>query len=118
MKEFMLLIRTVGDHLTEMSPEQQKLHVQKIGNYIEKLMLEKKLKSAQPLEMEAKTIHGRNRNVKDGPFIESKEVIVGYFHIIAEDMQEAITIANENPILDDVESSIEIRQIKTMDGIN
>ncbi|MEO6720800.1 MAG: YciI family protein [Ferruginibacter sp.] len=118
MKEFMLLIRTEGDHLATMSPEQQQQHVQKIGSYIGKLMQDGKLKGAQPLDMDGSMIHGNKGVFKDGPFNESKEVIVGYFHIIAEDLNEAIEIAKANPVFEAGEASIEVRPIKTMAGIN
>jgi len=38
MKEFMLLIRTEGDHLLTLSPEGQQKHIQKVMVYIEDLM--------------------------------------------------------------------------------
>ena len=52
MKQFLLLIRTEGDHLMDLNPDEQKAHVEKVGGYIGKLMQDGKLKSAQPLEME------------------------------------------------------------------
>ena len=114
----MLLIRTEGDHLAAMSPEQQQHHVQKIGNYIGKLMQEGNLKGAQPLEMNGTMIRGNKGVFKDGPFSESKEVIVGYFHIAAKDLVEAIAIAKANPVFEAGEATIEVRPIKTMEGIN
>ena len=118
MKEFMLLIRTEGDHLAGMSAEEQQKHVQKIGKYINNLMQEGKLKGAQPLDMDGKMIHGKEGVFKDGPFNESKEVIAGYFHIVAKDLNEAIKIAKANPMFEDAEGRIEVRPIKTMAGIN
>ncbi|MGW9686633.1 YciI family protein [Flagellimonas sp. 2504JD1-5] len=118
MQEFMIFIKTKGDHLESLSPEQQQAHVQKIGKYIGGLMESSKLKGAQPLEMNGAIIHGNKGVFKDGPFNESKEVIVGYFHIIAENLEEAITIAKANPMFDDAEGSIEVRPIKQMEGIN
>ena len=118
MQEFMLFIKTEGDHLEGLSPEEQQAHVQKIGNYIGNLMEEGKLKGAQPLEMEGTTIHGKQGVFKDGPFNESKEVIVGYFHILAENLEDAIKIAKANPVFDNEDASIEIRPIKQMAGIN
>lgn len=114
----MLLIRTEGDHLATMSPEQQQQHVKKIGSYIGKLMQEEKLKGAQPLEMEGTMIRGNKGVFKDGPFNESKEVIVGYFHILANDLNEAISIAKSNPVFEAGEATIEVRPIKIMEGIN
>ena len=96
----MLLVKTEGDHLTDMSPEEQQKHVAKIGNYIGRLMQEGKLKGAQPLEMAGAIVQGNNGSFKDGPYSESKEVIVGYFHILAKDLDEAIEIAKANPVFE------------------
>ena len=118
MQEFMIFIKTKGDHLEDLSPEQQQDHVKKVGDYIGKLMSSGKLKGAQPLEMDGTIIHSNKGSFKDGPFNESKEVIVGYFHIQAENMDEAVTIAKENPMLRETEATVEVRPVKQMSGIN
>src|SRR4051812_1852273 len=113
MKEFMLLIRTEGDHLATLSPEQQQLHVQKVMNYMGGLMKSGKLKSAQPLEMEGTMISGGKGKLKDGPYNETKEVIAGYFLIEAKDLNEATQIAKDNPVFEDgTGARIEVRPIK------
>ncbi len=118
MQEFMLFIKTQGDHLEGLSPEQQQEHVRKVGNYIGGLVDAGKLKGAQPLQMNGTIIRGTNGTFKDGPFNESKEVIVGYFHILAADLEEAISIGKANPIFDDTDCAIEVRPIKQVEGIN
>jgi hypothetical protein len=119
MKEFMLLIRTTGDHLNALSPEQQQQHLEKVMAYMGGLMKSGKLKSAQPLEMEGSLISGTKGKLKDGPFNESKEVIAGYFLIMAKDLAEAIEIAKANPVFEDgTGAMIEVRPIKIMEGIN
>jgi hypothetical protein len=119
MKEFMLLIRTEGDHLTTLSPEQQQQHLQKVMAYMGGLMKSGKLKSAQPLEMEGTLISGTKGKLKDGPYNESKEVIAGYFLIQAKDLAEATQIARENPVFEGgTNARIEVRPIKVMEGIN
>src|SRR5215208_1857376 len=118
MKEFLLLIRTEGDHLEKLSSEEQQKHVQKVGGYIDKLTQEGKLKSAQPLEMEGAIISSKNGKLKDGPFNETKEVIAGYFLILAEDLEEAIRTAKANPVFENETSRIEVRPVKRMEGIN
>jgi len=119
MKEFMLLIRTEGDHLAALSGEQQQQHLEKVMAYMGGLMKSGKLKSAQPLEMEGSLISGTKGKLKDGPFNESKEVIAGYFLIQAKDLTEATQIARENPVFEDgTNASIEVRPIKVMEGIN
>jgi hypothetical protein len=119
MKEFMLLIRTEGDHLNNLSPEQQQQHLEKVMAYMGGLMKNGKLKSAQPLEMEGTIISGGKGKLKDGPYNETKEVIAGYFLIQAKDLEEAKQIAMENPVFEDgSHARIEVRPIKVMEGIN
>jgi hypothetical protein len=119
MKEFMLIIRTQGDHLAELSPEQQQQHVNKVMNYMSGLMNSGKLNSAQPLDMEGVIVSGATGKFKDGPFNETKEVIAGYFLIKAKNLEEAIQVAKDNPVFEvGTGARIEVRPIKVMEGIN
>ncbi len=50
---------------------------------------------------------------KEGPFNEAKEVIVGYYHILAEDINDAVAIAKRNPeFAYGATARIEVRPIK------
>jgi hypothetical protein len=119
MKEFMLLIRTEGDHLATLSQAEQQDHIQKVMVYMEDLMKNGKLKSAQPLELQGALISGTKGKLKDGPFNESKEVIAGYFLIQARDLNEAVQIARNNPVFESATNArIEVRPIKILEGIN
>ncbi len=119
MKEFMLFIRTNGDHIAHMSPEEQQAHIQKVAKYIGSLTESGKLKGAQPIETGGAIIRGNGGAFKDGPFNESKEIITGYFHIQAESLVEAKEIAKANPIFEEkADIMIEIRPIKSVEGIN
>jgi hypothetical protein len=119
MKEFMLLIRTEGDHLLPMSAEERQKHLETVKVYIEDLMKAGKLKSAQPLDLESVIISGTKGKLKDGPFNEAKEVIAGYFLILAKDMKEAIEIGKRNPVFDSATTArIEVRPIMIIEGIN
>jgi hypothetical protein len=58
-------------------------------------------------------ISGSKGTWKDGPFNETKEVIVGYYHIVAKDFDEAIEIAKGNPEFEYTPNArIEVRPIK------
>lgn len=118
MKEFMLFIRSEGNPVANLSPKQQQEHVQKIGMFIKKMAGEGKMKSAQPLEMQGNILSFENGNFIDGPFNETKEVISGYYHILAKDLNEAIEIAKCDPRFEDGKWRIEIRPIMKVDGIN
>jgi hypothetical protein len=65
----------------------------------DRLVNEGKMKPGQRLTYEGKTI-ARQNMVTDGPFGESKEVIGGYWFILATNLDEATQIAKGNPCLD------------------
>jgi len=113
MKEFMLLIRNKIDHQATWSPEQNQQFLKKCEIYIDNLTKEGKLKSAQPLVREGKIISGSKGKWKEGPFNEAKEIIVGYYHILANDLNDAIAIAKGNPEFEyGTTARIEVRPIK------
>jgi len=113
----MLFIRAEGDPYADLSPEQQQQHVQKVSAYIENLLKTGKLKGSQPLEMEGVTISGSRGVFNDGPFNESKEVIAGYYHILAKDLREAVAIAKSDPRFDEGGWKIEVRPIRKVAGL-
>jgi hypothetical protein len=55
----------------------------------------------------ARTIH-RGGLVTDGPFIESKEVIAGFFVIEADDLDTALAVGRLLPIMD---GAVEVRPL-------
>jgi hypothetical protein len=112
MKEFLLILKTEGSVWTDLSPEQLQKHMEHGTAYIGKLMKEGTIKSAQPLDSGSRIITGTNGNLKDGPFNESKEVVAGYFHIVAKDMDSAVAIAKANPIFNDIPTKIEVHALK------
>jgi len=116
MKEFMLLIRNEGDGKKNISPETHQQFLNECMVYIEKLMKNGNLKSAQPLVREGKMISGTPGAFKDGPYNETKEIIVGYYHILAKDLDDAIAIAKGNPeFAFSKTAKIEVRPIKMME---
>ena len=116
MKDFLLLIRTEGDVWTSLSPKQLQDHIEHGTAYIGKLMKEGKLKSAAPVDKGSRIVTDQNGIMKDGPFNETKEVIAGYFHIVAKDIQEAVDIAKANPIFRDIPTRIEVHMMKAIGG--
>lgn len=113
----MLLIRNESDSKDAFSPEQNQAFLKACEVYIENLKKNGNLKKAQPLVREGKMISGSNGAWKDGPFNESKEVIVGYYHILAKDLDEAVVIAKGNPEFAFTSTArIEVRPIKTAEA--
>src|SRR5690242_1670195 len=113
MKEFMLLIRNEGDAKTSLSAERHLAFIKKCEEYIGSLKKQEKLIAAQPLVREGVKLTGTEEGWKELPLDPNREVQVGYYHILAEDLQEAIAIAKDNPEFDYVPTaSIEVRPIK------
>jgi hypothetical protein len=114
MKEFMLLIRNQIDHQVEWTTEFHQSFLKKCELYITNLKNENKLISAQPLVREGTIISGTSGAWKEVPFNETREVQVGYYHIYAENMDDAISIAKRNPEFEFSSTArIEVRPVKT-----
>jgi hypothetical protein len=113
MKEFMLLIRNQADSKTTFSAERNLQFLEACRVYIEKLTKNGNLKSAQPLVREGKMISGSNGSWNEAPYNDGNEVIVGYYHILANNLDEAIAIAKGNPEFEYTTTArIEVRPIK------
>jgi hypothetical protein len=67
--------------------------------WLDRLVDEGKMKRGQRLANRGKTVSKKNV-VTDGPFGETKEVIGGYWFIVASSLEEAAQIAAGNPCLD------------------
>jgi hypothetical protein len=114
MKEFLLIVRTEGEVWTMLPPDKLRQHIEHGTAYIEKLAKQGKIKSAQPLDRGSRIVAKSDGLIKDAPFNETKEVIAGYFLVVAESIEEAVTIAKENPIFNDIPSKIEVHPIKAI----
>ena len=113
MKEFMLLIRNEIDHQSSWSADQHKQFLRKCRVYIEDLKQHGKLISAQPLIREGTMVSGSHGKWREGPFHDSKDVIVGYYHVLAEDLSDAIAIAKGNPEFEyGTTARVEVRPVK------
>jgi hypothetical protein len=114
MKEYMLLIRNESDAKASLSAEEHLTFIKKCEAYIGVLKSQDKLVAAQPLVREGYTISKAGNGWNKKAIDVNGKVQVGYYHILASDMEEAISIAKDNPEFEYVSSaSIEIRPIKT-----
>ena len=109
----MLYIRNAGDAKAALTADEHLAFIKKCEVYIGKLKAADNLIAAQPIVRQgfiiSKTENGWNKTAIDP----TKEVQVGYYHIKANDIEEAITIAKENPEFEYVASAtIEVRPIK------
>ena len=99
MSEYMLLFR--GTHWDKsLSPEELQNVMSQWTVWFDRLTQQGKIKSAHPLVDEGKIVAWKKgQTVADGPFAESKEAIGGYFLLQVSDLDEALEIAKECPVL-------------------
>ena len=105
-----------------LAPEEiQKMLGQFMG-WLDRLTQEGIVKGASPLASTGKVVSGKQgRNVADGPFNEAKEAVGGYFLIQAENLDAAVAIAKQCPMLEQgliVEVRPVAQQCPTMQRLN
>jgi hypothetical protein len=113
MKEFMFLVRNEGDGKADLTPEKHLEFVRKCEVYIGNLKKGGHLIAAQPIVREGSIIRHNNGVWKETPFDTSKDIQVGYYHILAKDIEQAIELAKGNPEFEYTPSaSVEVRPLK------
>jgi hypothetical protein len=95
--EFLVISRGQWD--STLSRKERQNVIDQFYTWLERLVDEGKMKRGQRLTYEGKTV-GRQGAITDGPFGESKEVIGGYWSILANNLDEAAQIAKGNPCLE------------------
>ena len=109
----MLYIRNAGDAKAALSEEEHLAFVKKCEVYIGKLKAACKLIAAQPIVREGFVIKKNGNDWSKTAVNANTEVQVGYYHIFANNIEEAVEMAKENPEFEFVPSaSIEVRPIK------
>ena len=94
--EYLVISRGQWDK--DVSPEEIQNAIDQFYIWLGRLVDEGKMKTGQRLASEGKTVSRKNV-VTDGPFGETKEVIGGYWFIVAGSLEEAAEIAAGNPCL-------------------
>jgi len=65
----------------------------------------------QPLEPKTgRVVKDKSGNFSDGPYAETKDIVMGYSLIVAKDFDEAVALCKDHPIFDEG-GLIEIRPI-------
>jgi hypothetical protein len=93
--EYLVISRGQWDQ--DKSPEQIQKAIDAFYVWHEQLVREGKAKPGQRLARASMVVS--SHGVTDGPFTETKEVIGGYWHFLADSLAEAAAIAAQNPCL-------------------
>ncbi len=66
-----------------------------------------------PLATDGRVVRGKGKTVTDGPFVEIKDLVLGYSIIEAKDIDQAVELARGCPMLAG-EGSVEVRPVAPM----
>lgn len=99
MKDYMLFFMLDGE--SEALPEEIAMVdcIALISAFVKDLMEQGKVKSCYGLDTRGATFVSRKGKVIDGPFAETKELILGYIEIRANDDEDAKKIASATPTI-------------------
>ncbi|MBL7913604.1 MAG: hypothetical protein JNL49_01035 [Bacteroidia bacterium] len=113
MKEYLLLIRENIDNYGRMTPEEMQQDIANHMKWVEQLIANGNFKGGNPLMPDGKHIKGKSKIVTDGPYIETKEGISGYYFLLAESLEAVTEIAKGCPSLA-MGGTIELREVMQM----
>ena len=106
----------LGGDPSHLSPDAQQAHMQKWFDWVQKLTDEKRYVGGEALLPGGKTITGPKKVVTDGPYAESKEVVAGYFVVLAKSLDEAVDMAKQCPDYA-LNGIVEVREVMKFDNI-
>jgi hypothetical protein len=113
MKEYMFFIRKQKNSQDTLAPDKFEQFLKACEKYIGHLQDRGQLVSAKPIDWEGKIIVSKAGKWKEFSYDDTGEVIGGYYHILAHDLEEATEIAKANPEFTYNEGTrIEIRPVK------
>jgi len=97
------------------SPEQRQKHLEKWVAWFQELGAQGHVKDpGHPLESTGKVVNGNQKIVKDGPYVEAKDIVGGYIVVEANDLAHAVELAKGCPILE-VGGSVEVRPVQKLE---
>ncbi len=112
MKEFMMIFRNDRSN-TKPSPEQMQAMVKQWQDWIGGIAAQGKFVATNALGFQGKTIQSDN-TITDGPYAEVKEIVGGYIIVKADNLDEAVQLADGCPTLASG-GKVEVRDVMVFD---
>ncbi len=109
MKEFMMIFRMAPMGDFQPTPEQMQESIKHWQDWIGSIAAQGKFVSTNQLSFTGKTLKPGGV-VTDGPYAEIKEIVGGYIIVKANDLDEALSLAQGCPILF-VGGHVEVREV-------
>ena len=111
MEKFMLLIRQDLEEVNQMTKEEYQVRLDLMLGWVAQLTETGNLIAAEPLLTTGRYVT-KTEVLSDGPFIEAKEAVSGYFIIKAENLDHAVSLAKQCPQILTNDVVIEVRPIR------
>src|SRR5215467_11426949 len=108
MEKFLLIIREDLNRLRKWSEEERYDGIREMDEWVKTLVQNGNYISGDALHIKGNYV-SKDNVLSDGPFIESKEGISGVIIMEATDLQDAVSIAQTNPLVQSGNMAIEIR---------
>jgi hypothetical protein len=112
MEKFMLIVREDLNRLRKMSEAERFSNIPIMLEWIKSLAESGNYVGGEPLAITGRYV-SKDDVQSDGPFIEAKEGIAGYDIILAENINQAVSIAQTCPL---VMRGIAIREVRPIIG--
>jgi hypothetical protein len=106
--EYLLLFRNIsGDGKYLVTAEDMQKAMPLWQAWIGNIAKQGKLVATNPIDYNGKLV--KANEVKDGPYLVKKELVVGYLILKASTLEEAIEISKTSPIITEYNGSVEVR---------
>lgn len=94
------------------TPERAQRSMQAWMTWVQQLEANGHLKDpGQPLERDGKVVRGKTRIVTGGPFVEVKDIVLGFMIVEARDLDDAVSLASSCPVVLGG-GSVEVRPVR------
>lgn len=115
MPDFVYLFRATAEQQQAAmgSPERAQQSMQAWLRWVDDLQANGHLKErGQPLDRGGKVVRGKEPIVTDGPYVETKDLVLGFMVVEARDVDQAVELSKGCPMLEG--GSVEIRPVLAM----
>jgi hypothetical protein len=110
MERFLFIIREDLTRLRQRSEEERYDVIREMDIWVKSLVKKRMYEGGDALRIEGSYI-SKNKVVSDGPFIEAKEGISGFITVAANDLADAVSIAQTCPLVHSGQMAIEVRPL-------
>jgi hypothetical protein len=108
MEKFILIVRTDLENLNKIKEEERYMDWPDMLGWVESLVNSGNHIEGAPLSLSGRLV-SKDEVLSDGPFIESKEGILGYDVILANNFEHALAIAKTCPM---VKQGVAVRDVR------